>query len=252
MFTKLEPGARNRRVSTPKTVAISVAAHVAIVAAVTIAYAAEPEKPRDDTDYVGAIFNVPPPPPPPAPVRAEPQQPEPASVPGRTIEMPAPETVPTEIPEVDPTQTPITPDMVTGIGPIGNHIGEPTGGQPATPGYIPPNDGGYVSGIIPVEDLEDRPDITNRGEVERILSRSYPGVLRDAGIAGRTVVEMVILEDGTVDPESIIIVQNSHPSFAEPATRVARRMKFKPAAMMGQPVKVLISVPIQWTPQRSE
>jgi protein TonB len=249
MFKALEPGARNRRVWTPRTVAFSVAAHLAIVAAVTVAYAEEPAGTDKPVEQV-IIFEVPerqaPPPPP-----AQPQTPdEPVrSVPGKTIEMPAPTTVPTDIPAVDPNETPITPDMVTGVGPLGNRIGEPTGEQPTTPGYVADNDPGY-GGMVDVSALEDRPEVTNRAEMARLLSRSYPAVLRDAGIAGRTVVQLVILEDGTVDPESIVIEETTHPSFAEPATRLARRMKFQPAAVMGQPVKVLISIPIQWTAQR--
>jgi protein TonB len=243
MFKVLEPGARRRRVWTPSTVAFSVAAHLAIGVAVGVAYAGEPDPPAPPIEVIDGYIDITRPEPKPAPETPQPERPAPRSVPGRTIEMPSPSTVPTRIPEPDLTAAPITPDMVTGIGPVGNHIGPPTGEKPVTPGPIEPLGDGEP---IDVSALEDRPEVVNRDEMARLLSRSYPPVLRDAGIAGRTVVELVILEDGTVDEGSIVIVESSHPSFAEPATRLARRMRFQPAAMMGQPVKVLISIPIQW------
>jgi TonB family protein len=53
--------------------------------------------------------------------------------------------------------------------------------------------------------------------------------------------------DGSVDSSSIRIVSSPHAAFNAPTQSVLRRARFRPATVKGQPVKVQVTMPVQWT-----
>ena len=88
-----------------------------------------------------------------------------------------------------------------------------------------------------------RPEIRNRGEVVRAMTRAYPPILRDAGIGGQVVVWFFISEDGVV-LDKRVSQTSGHPQLDDAALEVAGVYQFTPALNRDQKVKVWIQIPI--------
>ncbi len=67
----------------------------------------------------------------------------------------------------------------------------------------------------------------------------YPRRAQERGIEGYVIVELTVNEDGTVPPESIIIIEAEPKGYFErAATKAAEKFKYKPKVVNGQPQKV--------------
>lgn len=248
MFKVLTPGARKRRVWSPATVAASVAVHAFLFGGVAVASLGGHEQaPVPDGPLV--YIPVPTAPPPPVADPAEPPPPQaPASrtapVVGATPPLAPPVTVPVTLPPPDGSQASAVPDP--GDGPVGDVPGTPVPGDDRPPTGSPEPASGGGDGVVMADALEERPAVENRREIMRLLERSYPPMLRDAGVEGRVVVQFIVNTDGRVDPASITVVSSTTPELDAPSRRAAERMRFRPARVNGQPVRVLTSLPIDW------
>ena len=94
---------------------------------------------------------------------------------------------------------------------------------------------------------ERRPVLANRDAIRAALERRYPRALR--GVGGQVTVRLRVLEDGSVDIETIEAIDSALPKEvrgeAEAAAEmIAEEMRFDPAAIDGRPVKVWVMVPI--------
>lgn len=88
-----------------------------------------------------------------------------------------------------------------------------------------------------------RPEILNRDEVQRVLEREYPPLLRDAGIGGQVVVWFFIDEEGRVIKYQVA-QSSGHKALDEAAIRVAPVYRFSPALNRDKKVKVWVQIPI--------
>jgi protein TonB len=88
-----------------------------------------------------------------------------------------------------------------------------------------------------------RPQLTNTEEVSRALVRSYPPLLRDAGIGGTPTVWFYINAEGTV-VKTVLSKSSGHAELDEAALAVASIMKFSPALNRDQKVAVWVEIPI--------
>jgi len=70
--------------------------------------------------------------------------------------------------------------------------------------------------------------------------------MRQAGMEGRVVVEVVIDTLGRAEPGSSRTVESSQRAFDAAALTYVRRALFRPARVMGRPVRVLIRLPIEF------
>jgi len=95
------------------------------------------------------------------------------------------------------------------------------------------------------------PSIQNRGEVLDSMQRSYPPLLRDAGIGGTVVVWFFIDEQGTVQ-ERHINESSGHRALDEAALRVADVYRFSPALNRDQRVPVWVQFPITFQSESFE
>jgi periplasmic protein TonB len=244
---------RNRsRIWTPTTVAVSAGAHLLLLAGVVTAAPA----PQPDPAPVERVTWVEPPPPPP-PQEIAPEAPPPPlaveaapeprpSVPGETLEIRPPAEVPDGVAAPDLSLPPITDAHVSGRGRLGDHIGvPPVDARPPTgnphPGG-PPLDGDHYS----IEAVEVHPALRNHAEVERLLQRGYPPLLREVGVEGRVLVEVVVGEDGRVRPGTARIVSASHDALGAATLRAVEGFRFRPARIGGAPVAVRVTIPIDW------
>lgn len=244
---------RKRRLSSPRTVALSVGVHLLLLGLAVAHSTAAPAPPAEPPAIIKDMWEIEKPaptPPPPAP--DVPEQPEtpPPPVPGETVELPAPTTVPEGLPEVDPNEKPLTEAAVRGIGRLGDYIGPPPPaptpptGSDAPPAALP-NFDGYV-----YETVEEKPLLDNARDMARLLDRNYPEALSAAGVAGQVMLQLIVDENGRVRPGSARVVSASHEEFTAATLRIAERMRFRPARVEGRPVAVMVTLPIDWKTAR--
>jgi protein TonB len=238
---------KKRRVWSARTVAVSAGAHLVVLAmVVTAANAGSAPVPVEIID-IGHVDEkkMPPPPPKPAPPPPVEQRQQQVVVKGQTLELKTPTVVPPDLPPANPDTPPANPDDYTGEGRVGNVIGtpEPTPQQPVVPDPPLPD---FRTEHIPAESADVLPQLLSPREAQRMLERVYPHILRDAGVAGRTTVQLVIDKNGQVEPGSITVQETTHDAFRDAAVRAAQRFRFRPARLNGQPVAVSITIPIEW------
>lgn len=104
-----------------------------------------------------------------------------------------------------------------------------------------------LRGVLTDAPAEVLPQIIDRLEFQRYLTRNYPVALRDAGVGGEVHVRFRVLQNGTVDPASVAVTRSTEHGFDEAAIEAARRLTFSPARIYGQPVRVWVAVPITYT-----
>jgi protein TonB len=91
-----------------------------------------------------------------------------------------------------------------------------------------------------------RPELKNQGDVQRALIRTYPPLLRDAGIGGTAVVWFFIDEKGQV-VKTTLSKSSGYPALDEAAMQVASVMRFSPAKNRDKIVQVWVEIPILFT-----
>ena len=88
-----------------------------------------------------------------------------------------------------------------------------------------------------------RPEIKNRREVVQAMTRSYPTILRDAGIGGQVLVWFFISEEGRV-LDKRVSKTSGHAQLDDAALEVAGVYEFTPALNRDKVVKVWVQLPI--------
>jgi periplasmic protein TonB len=91
-----------------------------------------------------------------------------------------------------------------------------------------------------------RPELQNTREVQRALERTYPPLLRDAGIGGTPVVWFFIDENGRV-LRTQLSKSSGYDALDAAAIQVANVMQFSPALNRDKRVQVWVEIPIVFT-----
>lgn len=251
MFSKIASSGRRRRILSPVTLAASVGAHLLILGGILVASNGEP-RPVIVRDMPIDYFppDVKPEPVPPPPVAPEPVEPQPHDrppVPGDYVSPVPPDEIPAELPRYSPSDQPLTRDMVTGQGRRGDVIGTPPADDRPPAGSA----GSGAGDLHALEVVEERPALRNGAEMQRVLQRLYPPLLRDAGITGQTQLRFVVDGEGRVEPGSVTVVSSTHGGFQDASLRAAEKFRFRPARIGGRGVRVVITMPITWTLDRN-
>lgn len=109
---------------------------------------------------------------------------------------------------------------------------------------------GIVGGTGPIPDdltqvfqeaVVDEPPIRLSGP-----ALQYPPLLRDAGIEGQVIIEVVIGVDGHPEADALRIISSTNKAFERPARDVVLGSVYRPGRMRGQPVRVLVRQPIMF------
>jgi periplasmic protein TonB len=249
MFQKLDR--KKRSFWSPTTILVSLGLHVLLgIGALSAGLGQEAAKRKKEelVDFVEIEEDKPkepeapkpePPPPPPPPPEEEPSAPPPVAKGFQELVPPA--EPPKEIPKIDPNQAATKAEDFSGVGQAGGVAKGIEGGvaQDASDREAPPDEG-----VFTLETVEEPPELTNRNEVVRLVTRNYPPLLRDAGVTGSVTLRLQVNPDGRVDPASIQVENASHEAFGDAAKKVVERMRFRAAKVNGRAVRISITIPI--------
>ena len=100
--------------------------------------------------------------------------------------------------------------------------------------------------IVDAKDLAVMPELRNRSEISRLLTRLYPRALREEGRTGRVTVTLVVDPAGV--PRLVTVTGSSGiPEFDDASLRVTRAMRFSPPVLNGSPVWVRLLLPVEFS-----
>lgn len=257
MFNKLVASeGRKTKALSPTTMFASIAAHVLLIggAAYATEHTAVGRKVKEEVvSYMEIEPEQPKAPEPPKAEEPPPPPPEPEEAPPPVAkgfqELVPPEEPPAKIPDVDPNQKAVNVEDFTGVGVAGGTSKGVEGGVPQNMADKKEDNTGTAP--IDVSLAEEKPQLQNGPEVQRLLQRLYPPLLRDAGITGQVQMKFVVNAQGRVEATSVSVINASHDQFGEASTKVVERMRFRPAKVGGRAVPVLVQIPISWTLERS-
>jgi protein TonB len=75
----------------------------------------------------------------------------------------------------------------------------------------------------------------------------YPPLLKDAGIEGTVVIEVIIGIDGHPEPGSFRVIESSNKAFEKAARDMVLASLYRPGRMRGQAVRVLVRQPVNFS-----
>ncbi|MBI4543381.1 MAG: energy transducer TonB [Gemmatimonadetes bacterium] len=104
---------------------------------------------------------------------------------------------------------------------------------------------------------EDRPVISDQPYLEAVVEERpervggipprYPEILRQAGIEGRVLVEVVIDTLGRAERGSLRILSSTHQLFEAPAREAVANSVYRPGRIQGRAVRVRVQIPLNFT-----
>ncbi len=139
---------------------------------------------------------------------------------------------------------PITDESVwTAVGPS---EGDPRSTRPASDSGSAGVDVNDPHSFVP---YTLAPALKNVEAVRRALVRAYPAMLRDAGMAGKVLVWVLVDEQGQV-MNALVKQGSGMPALDDAALGVARMMQFTPGMNRDIAVKVWVAVPVDFRVER--
>lgn len=90
------------------------------------------------------------------------------------------------------------------------------------------------------------PRLTNASDVARLLERTYPPLLRDAGIGGEVIMWFFIDENGKV-LKTQLNRSSGYAALDEAAGKVSEMMRYSPAYNRDKKVQVWVQIPIKFS-----
>jgi TonB family protein len=128
---------------------------------------------------------------------------------------------------------------------------EPIPGLPelTDPAPIRPDEHQH-EGLIPGMDVVDAPlPVRLVQELPELLAGPppvYPRSLREMGVEGLVVIQVVVDTLGRPEPGSVRVVRHDAPGFETSAVASIRGARFRPARVWGRAVRVLVQVPVEF------
>lgn len=97
------------------------------------------------------------------------------------------------------------------------------------------------SSVVLAEQIREPPHIESMGAFE------YPEDLRQMGLEGTVVLQVIVDSTGRADPKSIKVISATNPGFSAAAIEAVRKTRFRPGRLNGHALRVLLAVPIRFT-----
>jgi protein TonB len=211
---------------------LSTVFHVALATSLvmtTMSAGQDEEESVTEIVEVTAETSVPPPPPPPPPPELQAEMPDVTVI--SQLEMPT--VILSSIPAPAMDVVFDARALAAGTGTVTQAAAarqDSTEANPDVPGFTP---------------MTVRPQLLNADEIQRVLMREYPAVLRDAGIGGAPVLWLYIGTDGTVQ-RTQVQETSGFEALDQAAANVAEVMRFTPAQNRDQTVAVWVQIPIRF------
>ncbi len=227
--TLLESRARRRR--RPGGAAMSLAVHMAIIAAVTATTVRGSAVKNEKSTFVLLRFDRHLAPPPPVSHTSTTQAVTTGPIPITSIvirHVEAPRTIPVDLPPIDPSPGNGTDSIVIGGGPSGP---------------------GLAHGIFDGTEGNNQSEWRGVDLQTRIVTSArprYPESLRQAAIDGTVLVRFVVDTTGRVDMSSVAVVSSTHDLFTRAVRDALPGFRFKPAESGGQHVRALAEMPFEF------
>jgi protein TonB len=224
-----------RQAGTLSSGVLSTIFHVALgTSLVLTTMSAGQEEEEEVTQYVEIIeeTNVPPPPPPPPPPELQAEMPDVTVI--SALEMPT--VILSSIPAPAMDVIFDARALAAGTGTVTQAAAarqDSTEANPDQPGFTP---------------MTVAPRLLNAEEIQTVLMREYPAVLRDAGIGGAPVLWLFIGTDGRVQ-RTQVNQTSGFEALDAAAANVAEVMRFTPAQNRDETVAVWVQIPIRFQVQ---
>ena len=90
-------------------------------------------------------------------------------------------------------------------------------------------------------------EVDARPELMSAPPLAYPPLLRQAGLQARVTVQAVIDTLGNAEPGSVKVIERTSTGFEESARDYVLHAVFRPAQVKGRTVRVLVTVPLDYT-----
>jgi TonB family protein len=214
-------------------VAMSVAAHVAIIGAVTAMTVPKPraERPKIDVYHVHMVKD----PPPPTSDVHQPMTSAPRLGPfNRTIDirLPVPQ-ISDRLPPIDVSHGPPLDSLLLNPG------GSAGGSDPRA----------RLGRLDVVGDTMGAREWRGTEALMRVITQGkprYPESLRQAAIEGRVLVRFTVDTLGLIDPASVTIVSSTHDLFSRAVLSALGGFRFRPAEVNGHRVVALAEMPFEF------
>jgi periplasmic protein TonB len=239
LFEEITVPRRRAATRSPYTIAVSIAAHAAIISAVVIAPLIAVDvlpNPMNPDDLFVPVVHVPPAPPPPPRITSTTR--DDAEVrPTRDVPLDAPDGVHDETPPADPSGALTIGDPM----PSNNGVDGSLGGKVESPQAPPkPAPTPVINTPLPVGGQIREP--------QKIFSVApvYPSIARAARIQGDVLIQAVIGVDGAVREAR---AQSGHPLLDQAALDAVRQWRYRPTLLNGVPVPVVMTVSVRFTLQ---
>jgi len=84
------------------------------------------------------------------------------------------------------------------------------------------------------------PRLKNGRDIQKLLQRLYPSMLREAGISGEVTLWVFVDESGKA-AKSQVQKSSGYPAFDNAATQIVDQMQFSPAMNRDKPVGVWVA-----------
>jgi protein TonB len=107
-------------------------------------------------------------------------------------------------------------------------------------------EGGSGTGMVPGDQVYAEALVEEKPEMLSGPYPDYPQMLKNAGIEGTVVVQVVIDTMGRAEPNSIKIIRTPNAGFDTPTKNAVRQALFRPARVHGRAVRVLVQIPFNF------
>ena len=143
----------------------------------------------------------------------------------------APVNIPTNIPPINLNEK-FDPKDFSGVG-IEKGISALTADVKIDPGQA------FIEAVV-----DEKPERVSNPPLD------YPDLLRQAGIEGNVIIEVIIDTTGRAEPNSLRVVQSTNKAFEISARDAVLKSMYRPGRVRGQAVRVLVQVPISFSIRR--
>ncbi|WP_420129195.1 energy transducer TonB [Longimicrobium sp.] len=99
--------------------------------------------------------------------------------------------------------------------------------------------------VYEITAVGEAPRLLNARQFGDVLAREYPLTSYDASMQAEVRVRFRVEADGTTNTPSV--TRSTDPRFDEATLRAVQVLRFSPARLNGQPVRVWVEQPVHWT-----